>query len=541
MNKKMKNNIEKLFYELVKIKSDTGTSLEKDIEEFIYNELSQFSYFKENNHLFGKTSLKDEFEREVIWGLVKGESKNTIILLHHHDVVDSYDYGKYKNIAYNPKKLKKEFKKLKFSKEINNDLNNKNWCFGRGTCDMKAGSAIQIELLRYYSELDNFKDNILLLSVPDEETYSGGMRTSIKLLNQLKEKFNLSYNLLINSEPHERLRENEGTFYDGSVGKIMPLVYVKGKKSHIGQIFSGFNPLLLLSKIAINTEVNMDFSDELNNDISPPPSWSYLKDFKESYDASIPEAAGGYFSVLTLTQSPKDILEKLKDISKKAFKDSINLINKNHKIFKNESSEDINLKPSVRYFSDIYKEAYDLHGDKFKKVYLKTIDEINNEINNGETIIPNSNFKLIKKTLEYVENQDPVVIISLSPPYYPHVSNDFLDTNEKINSIKDIINDKAKEFNETYRLQKYFMGISDLSYTSLNNSEEVIPYIKNNMPLWNHLYSIDFNELNKLNIPVINLGPWGKDLHKLTERVYLPDLTNNTPKLIMDIINHMFN
>lgn len=536
----LENKIEKLFYELVGIRSDTGTVLEKTIEKFIHKKLSEYSYYQKNSNHYGAFDLDDHLKRQVIWGLVKGSSKETIILLHHHDAVDTFDFGKYEAYALQPKKLKEVYQTLNFNEEITKDLTDDNWCFGRGTSDMKAGAAIQMALLEYYSQLDDFKGNLLLLSVPDEETYSSGMRSSIELLNQLKKTYQLDYKLLINSEPHERSDETIGTYYDGSVGKLMPVVYVKGRKSHIGQIFSGFNPLSVLSRIAIKTETNMSFSDQIGNNISPPPSWSYLKDFKKSYDASIPEAAGGYFSVLTLTQTPKDILEKLKGISMEAFKEAVLQVNKEYDAFKvNDSTIDI--KPRVMYFSEIYNLALKKHGESFEKVYNNTIKEIREEISNGETIIPNSNFKLIKKTLEYIDDPEPIVVISISPPYYPHVSNDFLETDHSVDEIHQIINQSASQFNESYQLQKYFMGISDLSYTSLNNSAAVVPYIKNNMPLWDHLYSINFEGLKNLNIPVLNVGPWGKDLHKLTERVNLNDLKNHTPKLIVDIIENVIN
>ena len=531
----LEKKIENLFYELVSVRSDTGTALEKDIERVIYDKLSEYSYFKANNDHFGIFDLNDHLNRQVIWGLIKGNGNDTVVLLHHHDAVDTFDFGKYEEYALQPKRLKSIYQTLNFNEEITHDLNSEEWCFGRGTSDMKAGAAIQIALLKHYSTIKNFEGNLLLLSVPDEETYSSGMRSSIELLNQLKEKFTLDYKLLINSEPHERREAKVGTYYNGSVGKLMPVVYVKGRKSHIGQIFSGFNPLSVLSRIAIKTETNMSFSDQIGDNISPPPSWSYLKDFKKSYDASIPEAAGGYFSVLTLTQSPKDILEKLKVISMKAFEEAVTQINREYDAFKTNDAT-IDIKPRVMYFSEIYTLALKKHGDSFEKVYNNTINEIREEIANGETIIPNSNFKLIKKTLEYIDAPEPIVVISISPPYYPHVSNDFLETDQRVDKIHQVINQSASQFNESYQLQKYFMGISDLSYTSLNDSEAVVPYIKNNMPLWDHLYSIDFEGLKKLNIPVMNVGPWGKDLHKLTERVNLKDLKNHTPKLIMDII-----
>lgn len=530
--------IEEVFLEMVKIKSNTGTKLEKDVEEYIYNYLSSFNYFKENKEHYGRVDIEDEFNREVIWALVKGRSDKTVVLLHHHDVVDSLDYGKFQEYAYSPERLKEEYRTLEFPKEIMDDLDSENWCFGRGTCDMKAGASIQLETLKHYSELSDFQGNILLISVADEESFSTGMRKTIKLLNDLKEKFNLSYELLINSEPHERKSKDIGKIYDGSVGKIMPVVYVKGYKSHIGQIFSGFNPLLLLSRIAIQTETNMDFADRELGEVSPPPSWSYLRDFKENYDASIPEAAGGYFSVLTLSQTPKDILNKIKDISETAFKESIDQLNNNYKDF-NKDGGKLPWAPKVKYFSEIYEEALEYGKDEFEKDFKETIEKIKEDILKEKTIIPNSNFTLIQKALDYIPSSDPIVVIGISPPYYPHVSNENLYTHKKIKNLKEVINRKAEEFGESYTLDKYFMGISDLSYTSLNKAEEVVPYIENNMPLWNHLYDINFNELKKLDIPVINIGPWGKDLHKRTERVYMKDLKNNTPKLISEVIDYI--
>ena len=46
---------------------------------------------------------------------------------------------------------------------------------------------------------------LLFLSVPDEESFSAGMRGSLSLLEGLKEKFNLDYRLAICAEPNQRL------------------------------------------------------------------------------------------------------------------------------------------------------------------------------------------------------------------------------------------------------------------------------------------------------------------------------------------------
>ncbi|MGM0380335.1 MAG: M20/M25/M40 family metallo-hydrolase, partial [Bacillota bacterium] len=530
----MQEKIKELFYNLVKIQSDTHSILERDVEKFIKEYLNEFDYFKKNSEYFGKFELNDSLKRSIIWGLVKkGTSKKTVILLHHHDVVDSCDYGAQKDLAYRPKELRKSLSKLNWNEEVRKDIEDENWIFGRGTADMKAGGAIQIELLREFSKKD-FDGNILLLSVPDEETFSEGMRKGIELLTDLRKKHKLKYSLLIDSEPHKRKKENEGVIFDGSVGKIMPTIYVKGFKSHIGEIFSGLNPLLILSKIMQKTETSMLFSDKSGNESSPPPSWSYLKDFKKNYDASIPEAAGGYFSVLTMSQTPKDVLSNLKKLSKEAFEESILQIKKNYKIYSN--SDDINWKVDVCFFSELYERAFEYSGKEYIKEYKSTLKEIRKKLSSNKITLPESNFLLIEKTLDFIDSNQPIVVIGISPPFYPHVSMDNIESEISIGEILKTINKSAKKFDESYKLKKYFAGISDMSYTSLNKIEEIKPYIEKNMPLWGEIYEIEFDKLKTLNIPSINLGPWGKDLHKKTERVFKKDVFENTPVLIKEVI-----
>lgn len=50
---------------------------------------------------------------------------------------------------------------------------------------------------------------------------------------------------------------------------------------------------------------------------------------------------------------------------------------------------------------------------------------------------------------------------------------------------------------------------------------------------WGRLYSIPFEDIESLSIPIINIGPWGKDYHKFTERVFIKDVIFNTPVWII--------
>lgn len=520
-----------LLLKLTSIKSDTGTKEEKDVEHYIWAYLKGIPNLVENE-TFGLSYLpNDSNGRAVVWGLVKGKGKETIVLINHHDVVDSYDYGSFQQYAYKPNALKKALQSIDHSEEVSEDLSNEDWLFGRGTADMKAGLAIQLNLMKDYSGKKDFEGNLLFLSVPDEESLSAGMRHGAQLLVDIMKKNGLNYKLLINSEPHER-ESNQYRIYDSSVGKTMATVYVQGKKSHIGKIFEGLSPSLILSKIVLNTELNSELCDIDLGEISPPPSWSYVRDFKDCYDASIPEAAGGYVSFLTMNKTPKKLLNDLKEICTQSFKETTDYMSGEFMKLYPKSDGPPTYAANVKLYEELLADARLKDDDLTEKTLKEKFEAIKGMIHRGEITIPESNFIIIKALLNIAAYNIPTIVIALSPPYYPHVSSQ--KNPEHIKTINEII-ENTKEFDLDY--VHYFMGISDLSYVGLQNGEDVVPYVSPNMPLWREdFYTIPFEAMGAVSMPMMIIGPWGKDIHKMTERVYIPDLVENTPLLIERLI-----
>ncbi len=530
-DEKMQNNIYTILEELINIQSDTNTHLEKDIERYLLDHISQMPWFKDHP-TFGLEALShDDLERGIVWALLKGNGPNTIILLNHHDAVDIDVYGNLKEVAFDSDALKASLKNLKLDDETHHDLEDSNWMFGRGTADMKAGIAIHLHLLEMYAS-KNLKGNILFISVPDEENLSQGMRHGSQLLHQLSNTYDLNYELLINSEPHERTN-NQFTIYDSSVGKNMAAIYVQGIKSHIGKIYDGLNPTLLLSNIVQKTELNPMFSDSVLGDQSPPPSWSYVRDFKASYDASVPEAAGGYLSFLTLESTPIDILSHLKEICSDAMTEMVEHKKRTYETIYKKNYDKVHHVPQVKLYQDLLHDATQKNRQATEQSLRECKMYIKDELKAKRLTIPESNFILIRSLLDIVTYSEPTAVVALSPPFYPHISTETAHQSV-MNTVKDILKEDEIDF------QHYFMGISDLSYTGLQNADKITPYVAPNMPLWDEdFYTIDFSSLKKLSIPSIILGPWGKDLHKMTERVYVPDLVENTHLLISKLIDQL--
>lgn len=543
----LKSSIKKNLLNYVGTKTHTSTSLENNNVKFFEDWFQRVDYFKSNpeNHGFHKIE-GDHLGRKIPWGLLKGEGKDTIIVIHHTDTVDTDDYGVNQELAYKPYEITEEYKKgnIDLGEDVKKDLNSGKWLFGRGVADMKGGAAISLSLLEEYTKDESFKGNIILLGVPDEENLSAGMRGAIPLLKQLKEKHNLNYILMLDVEPHERDNQEVATIYDGSVGKLMPVVYVRGKLAHVGQVYRGFNPINLLSEIIRKTELNPDFIETVGNTTTPPPTWLYMKDRKEVYDVSLPIAAAGYMSILTLDKPPKEIFDKLSEISIEAFQDVINDMNTSYNKYQEMSGKDLDdltWTPNVKLYGDLYKEAMRDSGEEFASGIEKLMEEIKSDINNNKLSIINGAYKIIEKTLEFVKDLSPMVIIALAPPYYPNTNNNMVSEKcvEINKSIESLVEFAKKEWNQDYFVQNYFTGISDLSYAMFEADRKNIDYIEENMLMWKDVYYIPLETIKELSIPVLNIGPWGKDFHKYTERVYKEDLFERTPILIDRVIKEL--
>lgn len=541
--------IEKNLMDYIAVKTYTNTKFETNTKEFFKAWFNKQKYFNEHPDHFGFYKIKgDHLDRHIPWGLVKGSGDDTVVLIHHSDTVDTLDYGKYSEDAHDPVKITKiiEEGKIQIPASVEEDVNSREWLFGRGVADMKAGGAIHMTMIQKYSELEDFNGNLVMLALPDEENLSAGMRGAIDLLKELKEKHSLNYILMINSEPHERHNKDIGTIYDGSIGKVMPLVYVRGKLAHVGQVFNGLNPIYLLSKIVCKTELNTEFLDVVEREASLPPTWLYFKDRKNIYDVSLPISVGGYMSVLTLKTSPKEILDLLSKTCKEAFSEVILEMENSYKYYLSKTGQDnkeLPWKVNVKTFSQVYEEAIKDSGHKFIDAFAKETEVLKERIINNELNIPEACYILIEKTMEYINDLSPVVVIAMSPPYYPHVCNSMLDElDDRIaNLTNHLIEFADRSFGQKYEVQHYYTGISDLSYAIFESNAESIEYIKNNMLLWGQVYEIPLSTIKELSMPVINIGPWGKDFHKYTERVFIKDLYYRTPKMVMEAIDFILN
>lgn len=497
--------------ELVAAYSPTNTAREQQVEEYILKFLQQQKYFAERPQQCGFYEVSgDVHGRSSVYGLVLGASRKTVIFMGHHDVVDTEVYGKLAEYAVNHDQLVQALSKTELSEEADEDLHSGEWLFGRGSCDMKGGTAVQMALLEEYA-LQPELGSLLFISVPDEEAFSAGMRSCLPLLQKLRQEYGLEYVLAVNCEPNS-VENGKQTVYSGSVGKILPVVLVQGKTVQIGSYSQGVNPIAVLAEIICATEADYGFCDYADAEKTVPPVWSFMRDLKSVYDFSLPLRCAAYCNILNFSKTPDEVLLWLKGKCLKAARIAMSKQACGHQVQVLTFAELLTEAEKSAEFTLFYKDLQLKQQMKLQKEHVS---------------YPDLTIWTMEQVLEFMQWNEPVVVLGFAPPYYPALNSNNLSSSfaETEAYLKQLLNVEIKQ---------YFMGISDCSYLGLDKSCDY-KIFADNTPLWGRFYSFNAEVLEKLQIPFLLLGPWGKDLHQKTERVNINSLCKVMPQVIRQL------
>jgi arginine utilization protein RocB len=247
----MKQSIEERIYarlkDMVAIDSVSYSAAENAMSDYALRFFSDIPYLKERPDQFGLHVIEgDAFGRTVPYALLLGNSPNTVVSMGHIDVVGTESYGELSRQAYElGDELEQALAAMDLSEEARKDMDSNEWIWGRGAADMKGGLSIHMALFEEYAALaeqGELPGNLLMILVPDEESYSAGMRSAAGLILKLKEQYGLDLKLVVDPEPTNE-RGGAQIMSIGSVGKIMPVVMVQGVTAHVGHCFDGITPL----------------------------------------------------------------------------------------------------------------------------------------------------------------------------------------------------------------------------------------------------------------------------------------------------------
>lgn len=529
------NEIYTTLLDLCKIPSvSPNVETENRAARYIYDKMASKEYFKKNpEHIKLADIDKNPNTRKLVFGVVKSDPKvkETVVLTGHFDVVEAN--GPLKELIFDPVNYTKEIANHPLDDDSLKDLNSGDWLFGRGVADMKSGVSAALHYVSRVADAEiKPQVNVAFLYVPDEENDSRGMLGAMTCLRQLEKDLSLKFIACVNTEPSMAPVGGGApvpSVYLGSIGKINPFIYVLGKRMHLGEYHKGVSASLIASYLNLNIEGNLALADSTEQMTYLPYGCHIIKNIEQKYGASIVDRMFLLYGYLPVKKYPEQILKELKEIADKSMKQALQRVDEIQYKYLKDTKEILKYESKIMTYEELQKMYYDKLGDLAEAKIDKILTSQDKAMDMRSRAL-----ELVTVMVDTLGIQGPCIIIGCMFPCYPFIENrDGNSGDELIKKIAYEIADYAKEKHEIkLSIHEFFEGVSDLSYCGLRGrGKKYLPYIKN-VPGWGKLYSWPVSDLEYFDLPVINIGPWGKDIHKFTERVNVEYAVSILPELL---------
>jgi arginine utilization protein RocB len=538
--------VRELTLALVRFPSVTGTPGEVAFAGYFHELLAALPYFQSHPaDLRAERAPTDPLGRSNIFALARGAGARTVILAGHYDVVSASNYGNLAPDAFDPEallpRLLAELEAAGSDQLALADLKSGAFMPGRGALDMKSGLAVGVAILERFAASPERQGNLLLLATPDEEETSEGMRAAVSRLPGLAREWDLDLVAAINLDSTtDRGDGRDGrAVFMGSVGKLLPSVYVVGRDTHAGAPFDGVSATLIAAEITRRIECNPDLADLAGGEAAPPPVCLKHADLKPGYDVTTPPAAWCYYNQLTHGWPPSEVLATYAELARGALEEVLGELHERARRYAELAGEspDIQVwRPRVLTFAELRRLALDRGGSEAERA----LAELTARLEENRSIdIPMFCRRLTELLWGYSGLAGPAAVVGLAMLAYPCVS--VGETNARHVRLREAVTRQAealsRETGEAIRLRPFFPGISDMSFLGGGSAE--LATIAENTPAWGSRVRHDDGAARALDLPVVNIGPWGRDYHQRLERVHMPYTFGTLPELVWRVAADM--
>ncbi|GGJ94654.1 protein RocB [Lentibacillus kapialis] len=537
--------IEALTRGLVQQASVNGTTGEVDIIGNIRHILAEFPYFQEHpDHLWLQTLPDDPLGRQNVFAFVAGnaDAANTVLYHAHIDTVGVDDYGRIKDKAFSPDALNNFFSTYDAAPRVQAEAQSGDWLFGRGALDMKSGAAVHISNVLHFSEnREELEGNLLLVINGDEESEHHGMTGALHELKRLQDEKNLDYVAAINNDFITPMFDGDETkyIYTGTAGKLLPAFHIYGREVHVGDTLAGIDPNFIAAKLTERLHNNYRLTEHVPGELILPPSCLYQRDTKPFYNVQTAPGSHLYFNYFLYEATPADVMTQLVQETQQACREAETYLKDQFEAFLDTTGlpqRDLSWNIDVTTY-DAYVEELHERGIDTRSVIEQAIAD------NPDADTRTLSFRITGALQELDPDKRARVILFFAPPFLPH--NYLKDSDPGHRQIKAaleaVLHQHEAKTGESFAVKKFFPYLADGSFLSLHETKSELNALLQNMPEWERLYPVPFETIQSLDIPSINMGVYGHDGHKWTERVYKPYSFGVLPGLIRDTTRQLLN
>ena len=489
----------------------------------------------------------DPHSRANAYALIRGTSPLTVVMLGHLDTVGTSDFGVLEHLALSPDGLAANFEELRGIAPEIDGFEPSEWMYGRGAADMKSGVAATISVMRHLAQRSRTAPlpfSVVVVATVDEENESAGVVEAVHLLTRLRQAHGLQFAGAINTDyvsarfPGDTARP----LYAGTVGKLLPSFLAIGVAGHAGQPFGGLDANLILAELLRDLSLNPDLADIADGVANSPPVSLRATDLKDRYDTQLALAAHLALNLVTVRIQPGDLLAELKTRSAAALRTVVERSGDAEDRWRGRAGlpilESKHHQSSAHTYADLAAAVVERLGRPPLEASLALAREKFTPAMDSRQCC----LALVEATWRLSGLKGPAVVIYYAPPFYPHLAprpSPLLEALEAVTSAHPDLE---------LVLERYFPLLSDLSYLGYQAGTDLDVLIAN-MPIWRAStpsgaehgagYSLPFDEIRALDMPVVNIGPYGFGVHQAGERVHRAYSFEAVPQLILETIDRV--
>jgi len=221
-----------------------------------------------------------------------------------------------------------------------------------------------------------------------------------------------------------------------------------------------------------------------------------------------------YYNYMTVQKTPASILQDMQAKARLALKAAFSHVGQS------------DWEPRVLTVKEVIDKASGIDGEKlFSALPEPEMDE------------RERNIEFLSRALDIAGEKGPFVVVGFAPPFYPPRANRRESAHEHaVRQAASLAGGNLRQRGFDFKEIEIFQGITDLSYTGFQGEAAELDLLKANIPLWGRGYDLPVNDLRKIDIPCVVLGPIGKDAHKITERVEINYSYNVLPSVLKDFV-----
>jgi arginine utilization protein RocB len=287
-------------------------------------------------------------------------------------------------------------------------------------------------------------------------------------------------------------------------------------------------------------ECNPDLVDLAGGEAAPPPVNLKHGDLKQGYNVTTPAAAWCYYNMLTHSWSPSEVLARVTRLVEEALDAALADLQARARRYAELTGLPVTvpeLRPRVLTFAELMERALGRGGPAAERALAELAGRLKDDQTTDTPLFCQHVTELL---WGYSGLGGPAAVVGLASLYYPRVSIGGAARHDRLRRAAMRQSEAlARETGFAIGLRPFFPGISDMSFLGGADTPEELAVVAANTPAWGSRIRFDYGVVRALDLPVINVGPWGRDYHQRLERVHMPYTFGALPELVWRIASDL--